>query len=236
MKVVGITDIGLVRQKNEDSFLIDEQAGLFVVCDGMGGHLAGEIASGLTIEAFEQNIYNTGSNPGEYLINVICQANKIIFEMGQNNPDFYEMGTTVTAAIINNNQLTVANVGDSSLFLIRDTKIIKLTQDHTVAEKMVADGVLHRDEIRSNSYNHVLTRAVGIESDIEVDIFEQELYTDDLILLCSDGLTDMLTIAEMKKVFSRYKYNIEQIVGQLLKLALQKGGNDNITIVLLWFN
>ncbi|MDD3852090.1 MAG: Stp1/IreP family PP2C-type Ser/Thr phosphatase [Syntrophomonadaceae bacterium] len=236
MKVVGITDIGLVRQKNEDSFLIDEKAGLFVVCDGMGGHRAGEIASGLTINAFKQNNYVIKSDPGQYLINIICQANTQIFEMGQNNAEFYEMGTTVTAAIVTDNFLTVANVGDSSLFLIRNAEITKLTHDHTVAEQMVNDGVLHRDDIRSSSYNHVLTRAIGIDVDVEVDIFEQELLTDDLILLCSDGLTDMLTITEIADVFNKNKHNIEQIAEQLLNLALQNGGKDNITIVLLWFN
>ncbi|MGI5879737.1 MAG: Stp1/IreP family PP2C-type Ser/Thr phosphatase [Syntrophomonadaceae bacterium] len=235
MKVVGITDTGLVRQKNEDSFLIDEEAGLFVVCDGMGGHRAGEVASGLTIDAFKQNNYRIKSDPVQYLRDVIRQANTQIYDMGQNNPEFYEMGTTVTAALITDHLLTVANVGDSGLFLIRNAEISKLTHDHTVAEQMVADGVLHRDDIRINSYNHVLTRAVGIETDVEIDIFEQELLTDDLILLCSDGLTDMLTIREMEIVFSRHKNNIKQIAGQLLKLALQNGGHDNITIVLLWF-
>ncbi len=235
MKVVGITDIGLVRQKNEDSFLIDEKAGLFVVCDGMGGHRAGEVASGLTIDTFKQNKYKKKSDPGQHLIDVIRQANTQIYEMGQNTPEFYEMGTTVTAALITDNLLTVANVGDSSLFLIRNAEITKLTHDHTVAEQMVADGVLHRDDVRSNSYNHVLTRAVGIETDIDIDIFEQELLTDDLILLCSDGLTDMLTVTEVGDVFNGNKHNIEQIARQLLTRALHNGGNDNITIVLIWF-
>ena len=237
MKVVGISDTGLVREKNEDAFLIDEDQGFFLVCDGMGGHRGGEVASHMAVETISRSMEGfTSANAQQLLVQGIKNANQAILKAGLENENLFEMGTTVTAALVSDTQFTVANVGDSGVFIIRDGAIRKVTRDHTLAEKMLSNGVLKPDEMRENAYNHILTRALGIEEQIEIDLFNEELWTDDILLMCSDGLTDMLTPEEILTIVQAYRTDLEFAAQQLLSEALAKGGFDNITIVLLGFN
>lgn len=237
MKVVGISDIGLVRKKNEDAFLIDEEQGFFLVCDGMGGHRGGQVASRMAVQTIGQSMDGFSSaNSQMRLIHAIEKANQAILKAGLENENLFEMGTTVTAALVNGSQLIVANVGDSGVFLIRSRSICKITRDHTLAEEMLSNGMLNPDEMRDNAYNHILTRALGIDEQIEIDIFTEDILPDDIILMCSDGLTDMLTPEDILKIILAHDSDLELAGRQLLSEALQKGGFDNITIVLLGFN
>lgn len=237
MKVVGISDTGLVREKNEDAFFIDEDQGFFLVCDGMGGHRGGEVASHMAVETISRSMEGfTSANAQQLLVQGIKNANQAILKAGLENENLFEMGTTVTAALVSDTQFTVANVGDSGVFIIRDGAIRKVTRDHTLAEKMLSNGVLKPEEMRDNAYNHILTRALGIEEQIEIDLFNEELWTDDILLMCSDGLTDMLTPEEILTIVQAYRTDLEFAAQQLLSEALAKGGFDNITIVLLGFN
>lgn len=236
MKVVGISDLGLHRKKNEDSFLINEALGLFVVCDGMGGHRGGDVASQLAVNTID-DISRAGdfAEAQELLCESINKANQIILQEGNANPEWEGMGTTVTAALLENKTLTVANVGDSSLYIIRDKTIRKITKDHTLAEQMVIDGLLRYEEMRSSPYNHILTRALGIEEEILIDIFTEELETGDCILICSDGLSDLLDeneILALTREAGAKAPELDLIARTLLKHALDKGGYDNITILL----
>lgn len=237
MRVVGISDTGLVREKNEDAFLMDEDQGLFLVCDGMGGHRGGEVASHMAVETISRSMEGfTSANARQQLVQGIEKANQAILKSGLENEDLFEMGTTVTAALVNDTQFTVANVGDSGVFIIRDGSIRKVTRDHTLAEQMLSNGVLKPEEMRDNAYNHILTRALGIEEQIEIDIFDEDLRPDDIILMCSDGLTDMLTPEEILIVVQAHSKDLDIAAQQLLREALGKGGFDNITILLLGFN
>jgi serine/threonine protein phosphatase PrpC len=237
MKVVGISDIGLVRKKNEDAFLIDEEQGFFLVCDGMGGHRGGQVASRMAVQTIGHCMTGFSSvNAQQRLINAIEKANQAILRAGLENENLFEMGTTVTAALINGSKLIVANVGDSGVFLIRSRSIRKITRDHTLAEEMLSNGILNPDEMRDNAYNHILTRALGIDEQIEIDIFTEDILPGDIILMCSDGLTDMLTPEDILRIIQAHDRDLELAAGQLLNEALQKGGFDNITIVLLGFN
>ena len=237
MRVVGISDTGLVREKNEDAFLMDEDQGFFLVCDGMGGHRGGEVASHMAVETISQSMEGfTSANARQLLVQGIEKANQAILKSGLENEDLFEMGTTVTAALVNDTQFTVANVGDSGVFIIRDGSIRKVTRDHTLAEQMLSNGVLKPEEMRDNAYNHILTRALGIEEQIEIDIFDEDLRPDDIILMCSDGLTDMLTPEEILIVVQAHSKDLDIAAQQLLREALGKGGFDNITILLLGFN
>jgi protein phosphatase len=237
MRVVGISDTGLVREKNEDAFLMDEDQGFFLVCDGMGGHRGGEVASHMAVETISQSMEGfTSANARQLLVQGIEKANQAILKSGLENEDLFEMGTTVTAALLNDTQFTVANVGDSGVFIIRDGSIRKVTRDHTLAEQMLSNGVLKPEEMRDNAYNHILTRALGIEEQIEIDIFDEDLRPDDIILMCSDGLTDMLTPEEILIVVQAHSKDLDIAAQQLLREALGKGGFDNITILLLGFN
>lgn len=237
MKVVGISDIGLVREKNEDAFLIDEDQGFFLVCDGMGGHRGGQVASHMAVQTIKQSMDGfSPANAKQRLIHAIEEANRAVLKAGLENENLFEMGTTITAAVIKGSQLIVANVGDSSVFLIRNDTIRKITRDHTLAEEMLANGILEPGEMRNSAYNHILTRALGIDEEVEIDIFIEDIMPGDIILMCSDGLTDMLIPEEILNIIKGHDSDLEMAGRQLLCEALQKGGFDNITIILLGFN
>ncbi|MEN6462018.1 MAG: Stp1/IreP family PP2C-type Ser/Thr phosphatase [Syntrophomonas sp.] len=233
MKAVGISEIGLVRQKNEDSFLVDQEHGLFAVCDGMGGHKGGEVASRLAVQTIAGNVsFKTADEAREALTSAIEKANVIIHQEGLENIDLQDMGTTVTAVAFIDDQMVVAHVGDSSLFLIHDNSVTKITRDHTLAEKMIIDGLLNAEEIRKNAYNHILTRAVGTSENIVIDIFVREVAGGDIILLCTDGLTDLLEEQDINRIVADQN-DLNQTAQDLINLALTRGGHDNITTVLI---
>lgn len=233
MKVVGITDIGLVRKRNEDNYLIDTGRNLFLVCDGMGGHFGGDIASRLATETINKElVFNGISDLPEALEKAVQTANRIIWETGQNDAELNEMGTTVTAAVLCDDQLLIAHVGDSSLFIIHDDDIIKQTSDHTLAEHMRRDGLLVKDDERYKSYHHVLTRALGVDNKVDIDISQIKVVKDDWILLCTDGLSNLVEQDEIKDLLKN-KNEPQEACQQLLELALTRGGYDNITIILI---
>jgi serine/threonine protein phosphatase PrpC len=228
----GVSELGLIRKNNEDSFYIDDQRGLYIVCDGMGGHNGGEVASGMAVEIVSRDAqYTNAEEAVKSLRSAIEKANHAIWSKGRTDPELYNMGTTITAAAVIENTLVVAHVGDSSLFLIRSDKIQKITRDHTLAESMVDDGILKPGEIRNNSYNHILTRAVGVEEKVEIDFFTCNLNEGDHILLCSDGLTDLLDSSDILEVVT--SDNINVVAQNLIQFALNRGGHDNITIILV---
>jgi protein phosphatase len=233
MKVVGITDIGLVRKKNEDNYLIDTGRNLFMVCDGMGGHFGGDIASRLAIETINRElVFNGMEDLPEALEKAVQTANRIIWETGQADAELNEMGTTVTAAVLCDDQLLIAHVGDSSLFVIHDDEIIKSTSDHTLAEHMRKDGLIGKDDERYKSFHHVLTRALGIDYKVNIDINQIKVTKGDWILLCTDGLSNLVEQNEIKDLLKNNN-EPQEACQQLLELALARGGYDNITLILL---
>lgn len=235
MKSVGISDQGLIRQRNEDSFFIRESKGLFVVCDGMGGHKSGHVASRLAVDIVARETDNIDNNRlVEVIDEIIRKANQKIWEVGQKDPECREMGTTITVAIINENTLYVRHIGDSRLYIIRGNNIRQVTEDHTLAEQMVKDGLLSAQELSNTSYNHILTRALGIDEDVQIDHYVESLVVGDIILLCTDGLSDMLKDEEILEVVSSLAYeNMEQTAQKLVDKALERGGHDNITVILI---
>jgi serine/threonine protein phosphatase PrpC len=240
MEFAVISDIGLLRKQNEDHYLAMDSHGLFAVCDGMGGHKGGEIASRLAVDCIREYIENEISteyieNPVAVINNAIQKANYIIWSEGRENPEWHEMGTTITAALVNNQHMSIANVGDSSLYLCRSGNLKKLTRDHTLAEQMVSDGIIKQEEKRNSSYNHILTRALGVQQTVQIDNFEINLDQGDIILLCSDGLSDMLDEDEILAILQSGS-SVQRLARQLLDAALAKGGYDNITIILLRVN
>lgn len=236
MQAAGISHIGLVREKNEDKYIMDLQQKLFVICDGMGGHKGGKIASAMAAQVIERQYTSNDEQDRSAALNAaIIAANQKIWQVGSDNPEYQEMGTTATAAVIEDERLIVAHVGDSSLFLLRDGQICKITTDHTLARQMVMDGLLDEDEVRTCSYNHILTRAVGVQENIEIDNYTEIIQPGDQIILCSDGLTDMLAEEEMLEIMNENKAaaDPEQLARALVDAALNKGGYDNITIIVL---
>jgi len=231
MEFAVISDTGLLRKQNEDHYLAMEPYGLFAVCDGMGGHKGGEIASRLAVDCIRQYMVNeVGDNdidsPIAVINSAIHKANRLIWSEGQDNQEWHEMGTTITAALVGKKQLSVANVGDSSLYICRKGELKKLTRDHTLAEQMVSDGLIKQEEKRNSAYNHILTRALGVQQEVQIDNFESRLYTGDIILLCENEIAAIL----------QPDGSVQKVARQLLDAALGKGGFDNITIILLRIN
>lgn len=229
MKVVSLSDIGTIRNRNEDRFLVREEEGLFVICDGMGGHKGGDIASSLAIDTIEKVIDESPQINIDILNDAIRKANQRIWQEGNENPEWHEMGTTITIAKITDMHLDICHVGDSRLYLIRDKEIIQVTKDHTLATEMVERGILEKEQ---NSYSHILTRALGVNKEVVIDNISFDLNPEDIILLCSDGLSDMLSDQELCTIITKNN-DIEEIGNNLLQEALTKGGYDNITLILV---
>ena len=230
MKVAGISNIGLHRKRNEDQFLIDQTRQLFLVCDGMGGHKGGDVASLLAVQTMQESFHF--EHPNDILpalLQAAAKANENIYNRGNADESLHEMGTTLTAAVLADEDIYIAHVGDSSLFLYREGNLTKITRDHTLAEQMIIDGLALS---REGSYNHILTRAVGVESTVEIDLYQEKVKNGDWILMCTDGLTDLVTESEMIE-YLKIANDPESTARDLVAAALDKGGFDNITLVLI---
>ena len=227
LAAVAVTDIGQLRGRNEDSLLLDRAASLFAVADGMGGHAAGDVASQTAIAALAAAFAETRSVPLS-----IQSANRAVFERGNSEPGRTGMGTTLTAVHITGNTMLVGHVGDSRLYQLRDGELRQITRDHTVAEEMIERGALTRIGAMQHPANSMLTRTIGSRPDVEIDASREELFAGDLLLLCSDGLTAMVTDADVQAILQQEKPLAER-AADLVAAANLRGGLDNITVLLI---
>jgi PPM family protein phosphatase len=225
----GLTQVGHVRHNNEDSYLI--RGDLFMIADGMGGAAAGEVASAMCTEAFAE-IDLIRSRGDDALRGAVTTANGRIHERAASDPDAAGMGTTVTAALVERDgRIAFANVGDSRAYLLRDGSLQRLTQDHSVVAELVATGQISEQEAGTHPQRNVVTRVLGAEASVEVDTFWLQAHAGDLILLCSDGLTDMASEDELAKVMAG-EGDCATLARELVRAALAGGGEDNVTVVL----
>ena len=224
----GLTQTGHVRRNNEDSYLI--RGDLFMIADGMGGAAAGEVASAMCAQAFAEIDLIRSRGEGA-LRDAIVVANTRIHERAATDPEAAGMGTTVTAALVENGRVALANVGDSRAYLLREGALRRLTEDHSVVAELVATGQISDWEASSHPQRNVVTRVLGAEATVQVDTFWLEAQEGDLVLLCSDGLTDMVPEEEFAKLLAADK-SCEQIARDLVRAALAQGGEDNVTTVL----
>ena len=232
MIAFGLTNRGLVRKANEDSFLCCLRRQLFAVADGMGGHLAGEVASKLAIQTLNDKISDVSDkNPKETLLQAVIEANTVIYKAAENNAAYEGMGTTLTAAIINGDKLYISHVGDSRLYLIREKSLQLLTSDHSLVTELVNTGQISSDEAKNHPQKHMLTRALGTCPIVEIDCQEIEIKPDDLLIFCTDGLSNLVSDKSMTQITKNK--SIEESSYQLLNMALESGGHDNITVVLV---
>ncbi len=227
VNAVARTDIGLVRARNEDSFLIEPGASLYAVADGMGGHAAGDVASQTAIASFHAAFDETRD-----LRTAAKTANRAIFERAEAEPEKSGMGTTLTAVHINSRTLRAAHVGDSRLYLLRNAQLEQITRDHTLAQELVDDGRLHPAMAAHHPSGHVLTRALGTSRHIQVDLLEETLQPNDVLLLCTDGLSGMLEDEVIREILLSDS-ELPRRADELIKQAKRRGGLDNITVILL---
>jgi len=242
MKAYGQTDKGIVRRDNQDHFLIEELSDgkliLCVVCDGMGGAKAGNIASSLAAETFIQTLVGQPMSlldeglVGEALQDAIMAANRVVHEMAKESENHKGMGTTLVGAVIREGLAHIINVGDSRAYHISGDELKQVTRDHSLVEDMIARGDITRDESLSHPSRHLITRVVGTEPRIAKDLFITKLKPGDRLLFCSDGLTNLVTEADILQETESYE-DLDKCCEMLITLALAKGGPDNVTTVMV---
>jgi len=237
IKTFSVTDIGKRRKVNQDYVYTSENSignlpNMFIVADGMGGHNAGDYASKATVEIMVEEIGQSKETDAVVILkNAIQTANTRIRTKASENPDFEGMGTTVVAATFEGNLLRVANVGDSRLYIV-DEGIRQITRDHSLVEEMVRMGGLGREEARNHPDKNIITRAIGAGDTVEPDFFTVEVKEGDMVLMCSDGLTNMLEDEEIRMILSGARDIVEKAY-RLVEAANENGGRDNISVVLI---
>ena len=235
MNLFGLTDRGLIRKENQDSYDIwlKEDTMLAVVCDGMGGALSGNVASSMTTEIFSDCMRNLGEEtPSTAMLEALEQANEQVFCRSVDDPKCAGMGTTIVAAYIQPDwHTTVLNVGDSRAYLIRYDHITQITRDHSLVADLVEKGKITPEQARTHPNKNIITRAVGTEAHTPGDIYELDLVPGEYVLLCSDGLSNVVTEQEIQfeVIFGG---EIDTCCQRLLDIALERGAPDNVTIVL----
>ena len=236
MRTVSITDTGVLRNMNQDyCFSSDAPVGnlpnLYIVCDGMGGHNAGEYASRYTVERIVASVSRSRwKEPVRILRDAIQKANEILVIEAKENPEKSGMGTTVVAATIIDHRLYVANVGDSRLYVVNET-MKQVTRDHSYVEEMIRMGRFSPDDARIQTKKNVITRAVGAMEHVQADFFEVDLKEKDTVLMCTDGLSNMVT-NEMIHQIVLSSNDVEEIAKTLVQEANRNGGKDNITVLI----
>jgi serine/threonine protein phosphatase PrpC len=238
MKSFSITDIGLKRTVNQDCVYCNEEAvgafpNLFIVADGMGGHKAGDMASRLCVDTVIESVKESVLRTPVSIMNeaVFCAHNRIQDE-AVNNPDYRGMGTTLVMATVMDGAVNVANIGDSRLYILSDS-LNQITEDHSLVEEMVKSGELAKENVRSHPNKNIITRALGIGYDTQPDYFNLDINEGDIILMCSDGLTNMLEDAEIEYIIKNNRDDLKKAGMTLLNRANEAGGRDNITVLLV---
>lgn len=241
LKSYSVTDIGRKRQLNQDyvfscSTPVGNMPNLFIVADGMGGHKAGDYASRYTVETIEREIKASfEKNPSIIIQKAIRTANKEIRKIASEDINLQGMGTTVVVATVIGRYLQVANVGDSRLYIINGSEIRQITRDHSLVEEMVRLGGIKREEARLHPDKNIITRAIGARDDVEADFFTVELKPADRILMCSDGLTNMVEDQEILRIMHEHRKDrtLVETAQALIDAANDNGGKDNIGVVLV---
>ncbi len=246
IKSVGKTDIGRIRAANQDSYLIDENDGIFIVADGMGGHAGGEIASRICVEKVAERItkdhdlYSTKQSKkhpdpsiANALANSVNYASSRIYEHSLEDPSLRGMGTTATAVKIIGKQAYYAHVGDSRLYLVRKNFIYQITYDHSLVNEQVRAGILTKEEAEVHHLKNVITRSVGYQEEEDVDTSSFTLEKGDYLIICSDGLHGKINDKELSQLVSAKGLGA---ISELIEIANDRGGEDNITAVLVEIN
>ena len=245
----GQTDVGRRRKLNEDNYLVDPETNLFAVCDGMGGHNAGEVASKLAIETLAAFIRKSAgeekditwpyglekelSTEANRLKTAIKLANRKVFKAADNREEYTGMGTTVVAALVAGDKLTVGSAGDSRCYLLSKGKLRQITRDDSWVSAAWAEGILSSDEIERHPLRNVITKAVGAKDTLEVETAEHTLISGDVVLICSDGLHAMIGDEDILRALTPNPDSLQEAAGRLIAAANDAGGKDNVSVVLV---
>ena len=243
---VELTDTGKVRDHNEDAIGTDADTGLMVLADGMGGYNAGEVASGIAVKTVLELVVEacaredrTSPEPETGLMrqtivlrDAVARANKVIHQTAKNQPQCQGMGTTIVACLFYDNRISIAHVGDARLYRLRRNLFEQITLDHSLLQELVDRGFYSQEEAARSTNRNYVTRALGVEPAVQVEIQELEVQPDDVYLLCSDGLPDMVEDEDIHLTISTFSANLETVGQQLIQLSNDHGGKDNISVIL----
>jgi protein phosphatase len=246
LEIVSQTNPGMVRSHNEDSVAFDARCGLVVLADGMGGYNAGEVASGIAVSVLSSEVRHhlEGARPeqqdaaGEELGVVLLRdnvkkANLSIFHAAQSQPQYAGMGTTIVTALFYDDRVAVAHVGDSRMYRLRDEKFETITRDHSLLQEQIDGGMISKEDARLSKNKNLVTRAVGIDSDVEPELHVHDVQVGDVYLLCSDGLNDMVEDGDIGSTLQMLQNNLPLAATQLIQLANDNGGRDNVSVILV---
>lgn len=246
LDIAGRTDSGKVREHNEDSIGEDSELGIIVLADGMGGYQGGEVASAIAVNEIlaHLNEHLLELRPGsidrksglfkESLLarKAVDRANKAIVHMSESNPRYRGMGTTLVLGLFFNDRIAIAHVGDSRMYRYRNGQLDPMTRDHTLLQDLVDRGFYTAEEANRSLNKNLVTRALGVDNNVTIDIAEADVQVDDLYLLCSDGLNDMISDTQILEVIETYPKNLQVIADKLVDKANEHGGKDNVSVVL----
>jgi len=245
LQIAAKTDTGLVRSHNEDAIAHSNEYGLVILADGMGGYNAGEVASAIATSTLKESVegelqtrgWVARSNQSKYiqqlLVGSVERANTAILEAARAEPQFSGMGTTLVAAVFHQNKLSVAHVGDSRVYRLRRGDLALLTRDHSLLQEQIDAGMIDPELARFSSNRNLITRAVGVDHLIEVEIHDHLTQIGDIYLLCSDGLSDMLSMQEIAEILNNTASDLELTCDALVARANKNGGRDNTSVILI---
>ncbi|HEY3326780.1 MAG TPA: Stp1/IreP family PP2C-type Ser/Thr phosphatase [Novimethylophilus sp.] len=246
LEVVRLSDVGLRREHNEDAVASEPEAGLVVLADGMGGYKAGEVASEIAVltlvssireRLLEQPAGKADEDSGllrESLIlrDAVHQANSAIYNVSQSQPQCAGMGTTLVAAVFTDDRVCVGHIGDSRMYRLRGDTFTQLTEDHSLLNEQLKSGLITAEQAKVSNNKNLVTRALGIDPEVELELHEYEVQPGDIYLLCSDGLSDLVEDEEIQLTLSTLSANLELAAHQLVQMANDNGGKDNISVIL----
>ncbi len=247
LEIVVRTDPGMVREHNEDAVFANPNLGLAILADGMGGYNAGEVASGMAtmLLSAELEAAFAATMPHEIdkitgqrfahrcIIDKVSQTNRAIFDAAESQPQYAGMGTTLVTAVFYDNQVTVAHIGDSRLYRLRGDEFRTITRDHSLLQEQIDSGVISVEDARFSQNKNLVTRAVGVDPDVETEIHDYPVLPGDIYVLCSDGLNDMVEDEEIKLTLQMLAANLELAATQLIQMANDNGGRDNVSVIVI---
>jgi PPM family protein phosphatase len=243
LEVATATHPGMVRSHNEDSIAADADIGLAVLADGMGGYNAGEVASGIAVELIRTEVKNAlaGGKGGELngtgaetlIAEHAVRANAAIYQAAQSQPQYSGMGTTLVVALWHDNQMSVGHIGDSRLYRMRGESFEQVTRDHSLLQEQIDSGMITKEQARHSQNKNLVTRAVGIDPQVEAEVHTYTVEQGDIYLLCSDGLSDMVSDEDMQLTLASLQTNLSLAAQQLVQQANDNGGRDNVSVILV---
>jgi len=246
LEIVARTDPGMIRSQNEDAIYADATLGLAILADGMGGYSAGEVASGLATTRLAEDMArlinsqtalgqapNDRSMVEEHIVNEVKAANLAIFSAAQSSPHYAGMGTTLVLAWFYNNRMSVAHVGDSRLYRLRGECFKQLTRDHSLLQEQLDNGIITAEQARYSENRNLVTRALGVDPEVEVEVHEYDVRSGDIVLLCSDGLNEMVEDQDIAATLRTLGGNLALAADHLVHMSNANGGRDNVSVILV---